>query len=352
MKHRSFGAPPDHREVPVEILSRYREALVEEMDSFLGGPPSPILTMCRYHLGLADVDGTPRQAAAGKMLRPALCLAMCEALGSNPRQCLPVAVSLEMLHRTSLVFDDIQDHSPQRNHRPTVWEVWGMDQAINAGLALSSYSRLALLGMVEQSVPSSIVTEVYRLLERTVIDLCQGQYLDLHLQQVWWANHIPTVDEYLAMAELKTGALLGTVCEVGAIVAGATDKRDTARRLGENLGVAFQLQDDILGVWGDPQRMGKTTNDIADRKTTLPIILAIMRDPGPIMRLYGTPEMNDRTVGEVLDLLDTFHIRSSVDQLLFSWIERVLEPLKALGLSPKWQRTWLEMIALLFNRTT
>ena len=234
----------------MDILTRYRKILVEAMGSMLDGPPSPILDMCRYHLGLADVDGRPREDVAGKMLRPALCLAMCEALGGEIRRCVPAALSIEVIHRTSLVFDDIQDRSPQRNHQPALWEMWGADQAINVGLALSCYARLALHSMVEQHVSPGTVLEIHRLLEQTAIDMSRGQHMDLRFQQVTSPASAPTLSEYLEMVRLKTCVLVGAACEVGTVVSEANDKHEAARSFGESLGVAFQLQDDCLGVWG------------------------------------------------------------------------------------------------------
>ncbi|KKL76672.1 hypothetical protein LCGC14_2042520, partial [marine sediment metagenome] len=114
----------------MEILTRHREALVTEMDRLLEARPplSPVLAMCRYHMGLATPDGTPIPGGAGKMIRPALCLEVCETLGGDTHKALPAALALELVHRTSLIFDDIQDKSPQRNHQPTVWGIWGGDQ--------------------------------------------------------------------------------------------------------------------------------------------------------------------------------------------------------------------------------
>ncbi len=120
--------------------------------------------MCRYHLGLEEVDGT-QTGPSGQDVRSAPCLAVCEALDGVVGDCLPAAVSLELAHRTSLVFDDIQDNSHQRNHRDTVWEVWGVNQALNAGLALFSYGRLALQGMTSRVDPAVILL-VDRLLGR------------------------------------------------------------------------------------------------------------------------------------------------------------------------------------------
>ena len=300
----------------MEILTRYREVLVEAMDSLVGGPPSPILAMCRYHLGLAEVDGTTTRASAGKMLRPALCLAMCEALGGDIHQCLPAALSLELTHRTSLIFDDIQDRSPQRNHRPTIWGVWGVDQAINAGLALSCYARLALHGMAERGVSPGTFHEIQRLLEHTVIDLTRGQYLDIHFQQAMSPVSIPTLGDYLEMVRLKTGVLLGTACEVGAMVAGAQDRYETARRFGESLGTAFQLQDDILGTWGDPEVTGKSSSDLSEGKTSLPIVLAMKQGQEELWPLLQVSRAGPDGVERLRDKLTSWDIRSRAEALI------------------------------------
>ena len=294
----------------MEILTRYREPLTQAMDDLLGGSPSPILAMCRYHLGLAEVGGTPTRASAGKMLRPALCLAMCEALGGDLQQCLPAALSLELTHRTSLIFDDIQDRSPLRNHRPTTWGVWGVDQAINAGLALSCYARLALHSMAEQGVSPGTFHEIQRLLEHTVIHLTRGQYLDIHFQQST-PDFVPSLDDYLEMVRLKTGVLLGTACEIAALVAEASDKQEAARSYGEALGIAFQLQDDYLGIWGDVELMGKAPNDLQQGKITFPVVLALEQDPRNLLLFTRDAHVGARA-GVMLHELDRLGIRERV----------------------------------------
>ena len=169
------------------------------------------------------------------------------------------------------MFDDIQDRSSQRNHRPTVWELWGVDQGINVGLSLSCYSRLALHQMLEEGVPPRTVLEVHQLLEETAVDLCRGQYLDLDFR-----DRIPSLEEYREMVRLKTGVLLGTACQVGALVAGhCQEVQEKARVLGETLGVAFQFRDDYLGVWGEASRLGKVPDDLEERKRGLPLVLGL-----------------------------------------------------------------------------
>lgn len=332
----------------MDILTRYRKILVEAMGAMLDGPPSPILDMCRYHLGLADVDGRPREDVAGKMLRPALCLAMCEALGGDIRRCLPAALSIEVIHRTSLVFDDIQDQSPKRNHQPALWEMWGADQAINVGLALSCYARLALHGMVEQHVSPGTVLEIHRLLEQTAIDMSRGQHMDLRFQQVTSPASAPTLSEYLEMVRLKTCVLVGAACEVGTLVAEANDQHESARSFGESLGVAFQLQDDSLGVWGQEAKLGKLPVDLEQRKWGLPAILAMEQRGSDVLDLLRAPPQDHQATKSLGAILGSQTVRRRAGELTANAARRAQTLLARLALAPAWKdslRTLAEFAA-------
>ncbi len=322
----------------MDILTRYRETLITKLDELLGGPPSPVLDMCRYHMGLAEADGKPRSDGLGKMVRPALCLAMFEALEiedpwkkASPdtwEGCVPAALAIELVHRTSLVFDDMQDHSPQRNHRASLWTAWGTEQALNGGLTLSSFARLALQDMGA----GYLFWEIHRLLELTVIDLCRGQYMDLEFQQ-----RAPTLEEYLEMVRLKTGVLMGTACEVGALVASAEGKRGLARRFGETMGVAFQLQDDCLGVWGEPETMGKLPSDLEEGKRGLPVVLALGTYP------YVAPTLLENDPKALLDLLRSTDMVAKVNHQVRRAGSAVLGSLAKLELDKKWEGTFREL---------
>ena len=293
--------------------------------------------MCRYHLGLVDADGGSREDVAGKMLRPALCLAMCEAQGGDIRRCLPAALSIELIHRTSLVFDDIRDHSPQRNHQPSLWEMWGPDQAINVGLALSGYARLALHGMVEQHVSLGTVLEIHRLLEQTAIDMSRGQHTGLRFQQVTSPASAPTLSEYLEMVRMKTSALVGAACEVGTLVAEANNQRETARSFGESLGVAFQLQDDSLGVWGKEANLGKLPADLEQRKWGLPAILAMEQMGSDVFDLMRAPPQDHQATRSLGAILGSQNVRRRAEELTASTARRSQTLLAKLALAPAWK---------------
>ncbi len=221
----------------------------------------------RYHMGL---DGA---AQRGKRLRPLLGLLAYQSIAGEHRRALPGAAAVEMGHNFSLVHDDIQDESPERRHRPALWTRIGIPQAINTGDALFTLSRMALHRLTELGFSDRKVLELMRLYDETCLALCEGQYLDIRNagRREW-----PTVDDYTDMIGRKTAALIAGSVQAGAML--ATDDAAVIgayRGFGWSLGIAFQLNDDLLGIWGEPTDTGKEPSDIRERKKTLPLIHAL-----------------------------------------------------------------------------
>jgi len=239
--------------------------------------------MMRYHLGFADADFRPAQVNAGKRVRPLLCLLCCAAAGGEPERAIPAAAAVEILHNFSLVHDDIEDNSPPRRHRPTVWALWGCAQAINVGDALFALARRTLDELGQKGVPPERVLAAGRIFDDTCLALTEGQHLDM----VFEKRMNVTVEEYMRMIEGKTAALLATSAELGALAAQADPLCLAAyRRFGRALGVAFQIQDDVLGLWGDEVVTGKSAaSDILQKKKTLPIVYALSQDGAAAARL-------------------------------------------------------------------
>jgi geranylgeranyl diphosphate synthase type I len=183
-----------------------------------------------------------------------------------------------MGHNFSLIHDDIQDASPERRFRPALWTVTGVPQAINTGDALFTLSRLALHRLSGLGFSDHKVLELMRLYDETCLALCEGQYLDIrNAERVDW----PTVDEYFDMIGRKTAALIAGSVQAGAML--ATDDQAVIgayRGFGWALGLAFQLNDDLLGIWGDEAVTGKEPSDIEARKKTLPLIHALQHAQG------------------------------------------------------------------------
>ena len=288
------------------VLSRYRRELDAALCALVahGGPPI-LYRMIRYHLGCEDAEGRPAEAG-GKALRPALCLLACEAVGGDWRRALPAAAAVELVHNFTLVHDDIQDRDLERRHRPTVWALWGEGQAINAGDALLSLARLAILRLAQEGLQPAAVIEAARILDERTLEVVEGQVMDLSFEERLDID----LASYLEMIEKKTGALFDCSLWLGALVgSGDPSQAEVLGRCGRLLGVAFQIRDDTLGVWGAGSRTGKpAAADIRRRKKSLPVVYALSRAQGSILdelrRAYGKPELNDEDVSLVLRSLD------------------------------------------------
>jgi geranylgeranyl diphosphate synthase type I len=224
--------------------------------------------MVRYHLGLDGSDGR-----RGKRMRPLLGLLAYASITGDHRKALPGAAAVELGHNFSLVHDDIEDGDVERRARPTLWAVHGIPQAINAGDMLFTLSRVALHRLTELGFSDAKVLRLMRLYDETCVALCEGQYMD-----IWAADNPDAMNTalYFDMIGRKTAALIAASIEAGALL--ATDDEELIaryRRFGWSLGIAFQLNDDLLGIWGDESVTGKTPSDLARHKKTLPVIYAV-----------------------------------------------------------------------------
>src|SRR3990172_8635489 len=201
--------------------------------------------MLTYHMGWTGEGAGPE--AAGKRIRPLLLLLTCAACGADWQSALPAAAAVELVHNFSLVHDDIQDNSPKRRGRATVWKNWGVPMAINAGDALFVLSNQAMMDLAN-SHPASTVVRAAAILHDTCLDLTRGQFLDMSYEE---RNDL-TLEDYWPMIAGKTSALLSACTQVGALLGNAREnEQDSYRQFGHHLGLAFQVQDDILGIWGN-----------------------------------------------------------------------------------------------------
>ncbi len=283
--------------------------------------------MMAYHLGWLDEQFQPAHASAGKGIRPLLCLLSCAAAGGDPSCAVAAAAAVEMLHNFSLVHDDVEDASPLRRHRPTVWQLWGPAQAINVGdgmfaLVFESVLRLG------PAVPPDVVTQVAQQLIDACLALTEGQHLDLAFER----RLDVTVDDYLTMIRGKTAALLAASTATGAVLGGATPEQTAHfHQFGENLGLAFQVQDDILGIWGDERVTGKSAaSDILTRKKSLPVLLGLAGPQATALRsFYTAPEMTAQDVPAVLQLLEAAAARARATALAERYSRQALAALDA-----------------------
>jgi geranylgeranyl diphosphate synthase, type I len=238
-----------------------------------------------YHLGLADADGRPVAAGAGKALRPALALLSARAAGVPASRAVPAAAAVELVHNFSLLHDDIMDGDTERRHRPTAWTVYGIGPAILAGDALLVLAQDLLLETPPYGVWAA------RCLSAAVQRLIAGQGADLAFER----RDDVSVTECLDMEADKTAALMACACSIGAIHTGApAGLAMHLAEFGTNAGLAFQLADDLLGIWGAPDVTGKPVgSDLQARKKSMPVVAALASgtDPGRELRkLLAQPE--------------------------------------------------------------
>ena len=317
----------------VTFSQRYLSPLEAEMKSIVDSDDdrlAALFGMLHYHLGWADRDFRPVTTAAGKRIRPMLCLLVCEACGGSWEQALPAATAIELLHNFSLIHDDIEDGDTKRRGRATLWTIWGEAQAINAGDALFSLSQLALLRLIERGVPAATVVQAVTIFNTTCVALTGGQHLDIGFE----GQDDVTVADYLAMVRGKTAALLTCTCQLGALIAGSEPaQREAVAQFGLNLGLAFQVRDDILGIWGDPAVTGKPAGaDIARRKKSLPVVhgLSVSAEFRELLR-QNTREANE--VSWATRLLEESGSRAFAESLCAEYHAQALEGLQRADLS-------------------
>jgi geranylgeranyl diphosphate synthase type I len=288
-----------------------RQALLADGVS---GPAARFGAMLEYHLGWRgpDLELLAVPAPAGKKLRPGLVLLVCRGVSGHEQPALAAAAAVELIHNFSLVHDDIQDRSQLRRHRPTLWSLWGAAQGINAGDALFALAQIVLARQ-----PTELSARMLLQLNRTALLLAEGQYLDIELQQ---GGTPATAEAYEAMITRKTGALFACACRLGALAGGASPATEDAyAAYGLELGLAFQEQDDLLGVWGHSAETGKpAAADIVERKRGLPAALALSRADTPawLTAAYADVDgaMPADTVERVIRHFDAIDLRSEVER--------------------------------------
>jgi geranylgeranyl diphosphate synthase type I len=263
------------------ILSAVEEELRRVVGWVLQPGFEEMHSMLAYHMGWEGEGAGPE--ARGKRIRPLLVLLCTAAAGGEWRRALPAAAAVELVHNFSLIHDDIQDQSPQRRGRATVWTIWGIAQAINAGDTLFSLAQLSMLGLAETVSPQAALRSAV-VLQEACLALTQGQYLDLSYER----RGDLSLEAYWPMVSGKTAALLSACTRVGALAAQAPGPVcDAYARFGRLLGLAFQALDDNLGIWGDAALTGKSTDsDLVSGKKSLPVLYGLSKG-GPFAERWA-----------------------------------------------------------------
>jgi geranylgeranyl diphosphate synthase type I len=294
---------------------------------------APLLTgMVQYHLGYAGPDLQPldrRAVDRGKRMRPAVALLAAGAAGGEPRAAAPVGAALELLHNFTLIHDDIQDESPTRRHRPTVWSIWGIGQAINAGDGLFAVARLPIYRLASTGVTADLSLRLLEAFDRMTVAIVEGQTLDLAFE----VRTDVSAGEYLDMIAGKTAAIVQFAAWAGALL-GRANEADASRwaEFGLALGLGFQVRDDLLGIWGSQEATGKApADDVRRRKQSLPILILRERladaERWDLDRLYGAPNVDRAGVARVLALLERERVLEEVEAVISNYHDQAIAAL-------------------------
>ena len=313
------------------ILERYRavvEAAVRRALTARG--ETALHPMLGYHLDCAPGPEGARPGSGGKLIRGALCLLSSEAVGGETADASPAAAALELLHGFTLLHDGIADQDEMRRGRPTVWKVWGVGQAITAGDAMFA---LANLAVGELTTSTATVANVLLALNEATLKVCEGQHLDLAYE----GRDDVTVDDYLQMIARKTAALFAAATAIGAEVGGGGLAQIGAlRRFGHELGMAFQVRDDVLGLWGKARELGKPVgSDLQRNKRSLPILRALSLDHSVSARLAAALAAGVKSEEQAAALaaeMETAGVRAFCEQMAQQHVARALAELDSVPL--------------------
>lgn len=299
------------------IENELHKSIDDQSESDLGDYQS----ILAYHLGWEGEGAGPE--TRGKRIRPLIVLLTCEAAGGDWQNALPAAAAVELVHNFSLIHDDIQDNSPIRRGRETVWKRWGIPQAINSGDAMFTLAHLSLLRL-ESTTNSETTNQAAKILHSACLQLTKGQYLDLAYE----SQSLLPLDAYWKMVGGKTAALLSACTELGAIVANTSQSRRGAfRDFGYSLGLAFQAQDDILGIWGDAALTGKSNeSDLFAGKKSLPVIYGLDQQ-GPFATRWKHGSIQPQETKALADQLELEGARAYTQDSANKMTDQALEAL-------------------------
>ncbi len=300
--------------------------------------------MLTYHMGWTGEGAGPQ--ATGKRLRPLVVLLAAAAVGGEWQSALPASAAIELIHNFSLLHDDIQDNSPTRRGRATAWTIWGVPQAINAGDGMFVLANMAMDDLSETQ-PTETVLECGRVFQAACLNLTRGQHLDIDYETRTKVD----AGDYWKMIAGKTATLISASLEIGALCGGAdADLRLAYRDFGHYLGLAFQVQDDILGIWGDEAVTGKSAaSDLLEGKKSLPVLFGVEKGAGFAKR-WQKGNITPEEVPELSRMLELEGIRQRTQEAADQMTDLALNALRQADPQGKAGETLYALAQKLLNR--
>ena len=308
--------------------------------------PNDFDLMLRYAMGWVDANGQSHTSPTGKRIRPILLMLCTEASGGDWQAALPAAAAVELLHNFSLIHDDIQDNSPLRHNRPTVWKIWGAPNAINAGDALFTLAFSALAELASNLAPEHVLS-IWNIFNYTALELTRGQHLDMRFEN----QRDVTTEAYISMITGKSAALLAACAQIGSLIA-VVDPGTASKYydFGLNIGIAFQIHDDILGIWGDSSITGKSVaTDILSRKKSLPVLYGLAKSP-ELQTLYQRQLFTESDVSEVVEILNHVEAQHYAYEQEKLYYQKAINALESANPEGKPAGNLMQLVEGLFQR--
>lgn len=316
---------------------------------------APILwEIIDYQFGwdLPAEDSNFFQKVSGKKIRPLLMALVAKAICGHYQHILPAGVALELIHNFTLLHDDVMDQSPERRHRPAVWTRWGDYQAINAGDGLYALANLSSVRLLNIDTPPNKIVQVFRVLSQACLWTAEGQILDMDFE----TRETVATDEYITMIANKSATLIEAAALIGALL--STDDQQVVQAYGQfarNLGIAFQVRDDYLGIWGNTATTGKSaTSDIVEKKKSYPVLAAfehaIPADRDTLRRIYAQTTLAESEIQTVLDILDRTGAAEQTDEIAEQYYETAMNSLKNTGIENETQNLIHQLATFLIKR--
>lgn len=317
------------------------------------GTISPIMwAIVDYQFGWDAEAGQVDKNVSGKRIRPVIMALVAQAVSGTYRHVLPAGAALELIHNFTLLHDDVMDKSLERRHRPAVWTRWGGAQAINAGDGLYALANLAMTRLPDQGADPAKTVKAHRALAQACLWTAEGQMLDIDFE----TRDTVRAEEYITMIANKTGTLIEAAAYIGALL--STDDETVAEGYGafaRNLGIAFQVRDDYLDIWGETAQTGKpVANDIREKKKSYPVLVALERasdaDRAALQRIYAQDTLSDDDVQRVLKILERADAAARTDQTARHYYDLSLNSLDSTGIDNDTQRLIRQLAEFLIQR--
>jgi geranylgeranyl diphosphate synthase type I len=329
------------------ILQKMRNSIEQDLrvslNSLQHEYETVMVEMIAYHLGWNETENQ----SSGKRIRPLITLLCCAALGGDWPAALPAASAIELIHNFSLVHDDIEDNSGTRRGRPTIWKKWGIPKAINLGDSIFVLSRLACYRLEDANIPTDRIVNVLRSLDEACLELTIGQHMDLSFEAM------PSVEleAYIRMIQGKTSALIAAAATSGGIIAGAEDPEiELLFKFGYHLGLAFQIRDDILGIWGRTSVTGKPTDDdLLSRKKTLPILYGLNKIQ-EFRELWDSGREDVELLAALRSALESSTVLQYCNEMVDSHTQSAISALRSLNGEDPYQQELQLLTRGLLNR--